>query len=430
MKATLSFREERFVAEYLIDQNGAAAAARAGYSVKSSGYAARDLMKKPLVRERVRMEMQGLLSRVKASAAEVLMERVRGAFFKPSKMVGPGWKLRPFEEMEEETLESLQIIVVQRKYGEEVRIKQPNREKALAALEKVHERLERLNERQWDEELRQEREEAREVETREGQAEREAEMRPRRPVVMDAELGFPVLSPPEGWEAYFEKQRAAQAGSGEAQPVVDGAAVGEAAVAQGQAREGAADGERVGGVEKAGVAGAAEAMREARAVAEAGSVPAPTDVFAHVREAMRMGVKPADLGRLRPPVLNGADQAGQAGVGDLRGEAAAPADGGAARREMQVSAQTGTQMSTRAGALANEEMPDSLIAHLALVRAGHIDAHAQREIERRHGRLGSRPGDARPPGADLGYNPPHLRRDRREYAVGAGECWLDGYGGE
>jgi hypothetical protein len=36
----------------------------------------------------------------------------------------------------------------------------------------------------------------------------------------------------------------------------------------------------------------------------------------------------------------------------------------------------------------------------------------------------------RPPGVDLGYNPPWLRRDRPQYAIGAGECSFDGYGDE
>jgi hypothetical protein len=235
-----------------------------------------------------------------------------------------------------------------------------------------------------------------------------------------------------------------------------------------------------------------EAAREAGAVAAAGSKPAPTDVFAYVREAMGKGVKAADVWKHRPRALGEADpldnaaRAARAQAGGLCGEAAR-VDGGAVREEMreerrgemrqerrasapageraarigaQISAQTGTQVGTHTGtqksaqvstqtntqantqtntqinsqsgapscARAPEDMPDSLVEHLARVRAGHIDAYAQREIERKHGRLGQRPGDARPPGVDLGYNPPHLRRDRREYAIGAGECSLDGYG--
>jgi hypothetical protein len=40
-----------------------------------------------------------------------------------------------------------------------------------------------------------------------------------------------------------------------------------------------------------------------------------------------------------------------------------------------------------------------------------------------------RPGQPlRPPGVDPGYNPPWLRDNRRQYAIGAGECSFDGYG--
>jgi phage terminase small subunit len=683
MNDSLSVREERFVAEYLIDQNGAAAAARAGYAPKSSRYAARDLMKKPLVRERVRMETQALLSGVKASAVEVMRERARGAFFKPSRMLGPGWKLKAWEEMDEETKECLQIAVVQRGLREEVRIKQPNREKALLALEKVHERLERLNERQWDEELREEkaqreaereaareremREAARERELREQREAREEEARVEReaaearaaqarrpPPVFDMARAFPRLVPAEGWEAYFEKGRQRQAGvvpeaagglapargaaqgdavrgeeveeggAGERQGVerrVEGAVAGEGApaarvaqsgaagalaVRQGREGEGAAgagaDGEgaadargkagvagddavgdgmgdaagsAVGGGAVAGSAMAGDAVVGAKDCTAAGVVSrvvggarggaasgvvsgavngavgsvasgaaggvvsgaaggvvsgaaggvvsgvaggaasgaasgaagdvasgaaggvargavgsvargavgsvargavggleggvaggamsgavsagmdagagaaggerVPTDVFAHVREAMARGVKPADIGKYRPGAAAqaGADAGAQAARGAAAHEVAektaqcgglwGAAPGGArpqAQAGGQATPQATPQENPGAGARAYEDMPDSLIEHLARVNAGHLDYYAQREIERKHGRVGTRPGDRRPPGVDLGYNPPHLRRDRRDYAIGAGECSLDGYGGE
>jgi len=48
MTATLTDRQERFVNEYLLDQNATAAAIRAGYSVKTRGAQAAALMNNPL----------------------------------------------------------------------------------------------------------------------------------------------------------------------------------------------------------------------------------------------------------------------------------------------------------------------------------------------------------------------------------------------
>ena len=53
----LTFRQERFVVEFLKDQNASAAAARAGYTAKNMASQGNELMRNPAVRERVRVEM-------------------------------------------------------------------------------------------------------------------------------------------------------------------------------------------------------------------------------------------------------------------------------------------------------------------------------------------------------------------------------------
>jgi hypothetical protein len=77
------------------------------------------------------------------------MERKRAAFFRAEKMFASGWEVLPPGEMEEETRRALEVSTVMRKSGPVIRVKQPDRDKALRALEKVHERLERLNERYY-----------------------------------------------------------------------------------------------------------------------------------------------------------------------------------------------------------------------------------------------------------------------------------------
>ncbi|HEX4328258.1 MAG TPA: terminase small subunit, partial [Burkholderiales bacterium] len=126
-----------------------AAAARAGYTAKNMAAQGSELMANPAVRERVRMEMQGVLAELRASALELMKQRTRAAFFDPGKLFVSGWEPRPLDELDEETRSVLEVSTVLRKSGPVVRVKQPDRHRALCALEKAHEKLERLNERYW-----------------------------------------------------------------------------------------------------------------------------------------------------------------------------------------------------------------------------------------------------------------------------------------
>ena len=146
---TLTDRQLRFIFEYLKDQNASAAAVRAGYAEKSRASQASELMNNEAVRERIRVEMQGLLAELRCSALALMKERMRGAFFRAEKMFRSGWEPLALDEMEEETRQALEVSTVQRKSGPVVRVRQPDRDKALRALEKVHERLDKLNEQYY-----------------------------------------------------------------------------------------------------------------------------------------------------------------------------------------------------------------------------------------------------------------------------------------
>ena len=147
---TLSDRQQRFVFEYLKDQNASAAAVRAGYLPKSRASQASELMQNPAVRERVRMELQSLLAELRCSALDLMKERMRAAFFRAGKLFDASGRLLGFEEMEAEVRDSLVISAKWRKGEPEISFRQPNREPALRALERVHERLERLNEQHYE----------------------------------------------------------------------------------------------------------------------------------------------------------------------------------------------------------------------------------------------------------------------------------------
>jgi phage terminase small subunit len=148
MDTTLTFRQERFVFEYLKDQNASAAAARAGYTAKNMAAQGNEPTSNPAVRDRVRFEMQSLLAEIRCSALELMKQRMRAAFFDAGKML-KGWGPIALEELDEETRRAVEVRTVLRKGDPVVHVKQPDRHRALRALEKVHERLDRLNEQYY-----------------------------------------------------------------------------------------------------------------------------------------------------------------------------------------------------------------------------------------------------------------------------------------
>jgi phage terminase small subunit len=149
MQDTLNFRQERFVLEYLKDQNASAAAARAGYTAKNMAQQGSELLNNPLIRERVRAEMQAVLVEIRCSAVALMKQRMRAAFFDAGKLFGSGWDPLAPDALDGETRAAVEVTTVMRKSGPVVRMKQPDRDRALRALEKVHERLDRLNEQHW-----------------------------------------------------------------------------------------------------------------------------------------------------------------------------------------------------------------------------------------------------------------------------------------
>ena len=145
----LTFRQERFVFEHLKDQNASAAAARAGYTAKNLASQGSELMGNPAIAERIRLEMQGILAEIRCSAIELIKQRVRAAFFDPAKLFANGWDPIALGELDAETRAALEVKTVMRKSGPVVSVKQMDRHRALRALERVHERLEKLNEQHW-----------------------------------------------------------------------------------------------------------------------------------------------------------------------------------------------------------------------------------------------------------------------------------------
>jgi phage terminase small subunit len=71
-KKGLADRHSAFVREYLVDFNGTQAAIRAGYSPRTAGSQAHDLLKKPEIRSAIDVERQKLAEKLEITQTEIL----------------------------------------------------------------------------------------------------------------------------------------------------------------------------------------------------------------------------------------------------------------------------------------------------------------------------------------------------------------------
>jgi phage terminase small subunit len=82
----LSARRQRFIAEYLLDHNGAAAAVRAGYSVRSAKVRASRLLADPDVKRELEAALAAQQERLRLKADDVLRELQRVGFVDPAEL--------------------------------------------------------------------------------------------------------------------------------------------------------------------------------------------------------------------------------------------------------------------------------------------------------------------------------------------------------
>lgn len=83
-KPALTPKQERFVAEYLIDLNATQAATRAGYSAKTANEQGARLLANVSVRSALQEAMERRTKRLEATADDVLREITRLAMFDPA----------------------------------------------------------------------------------------------------------------------------------------------------------------------------------------------------------------------------------------------------------------------------------------------------------------------------------------------------------
>jgi phage terminase small subunit len=407
---TLTDRQERFVFEYLIDLNATAAAKRAGYSANCAKEQASDLMRKPAVRERIRIELSSLLADLRCNALELMKERMRAAFFRAHKLFGPGGRVLEMEEMDADTRDALFVSIVKKKSGPEVRMRQPNREKALTALERVHEKLERLSEAYYDKLERDEREGWGELGEEEGGP---AAPKPFVPPVLDLErvrmreAGKEAPVVPEGMEAAAEPVRKSAQ-----QTTATAAATEELAEPQADGGNEAKD-EVKDAAQEAAQAAAQEVAQRATTQAEAAK---QARVAAQARRRAAQAAPVENEILEKSEVLLGSRGRKAPLLGKLKGWLAKEKKEPEKPKRDPNLIWGGTRKPTP-----EPEMKPSLIEHLLRVKQGEFLAEARKNVQK------IAPGEVRPANVDPGYNPPWARSSRPRYAIGAGEGIFDHY---
>lgn len=109
----LNPKQQRFVAEYLVDLNATQAAIRAGYSVDTAGAIGFELLTKPEISDAVAIAKAAQLGRTELTATRVLEELRRLSFSNVQDLFDDDGNLRPIRELTREQaacIASLEVV--------------------------------------------------------------------------------------------------------------------------------------------------------------------------------------------------------------------------------------------------------------------------------------------------------------------------------
>lgn len=104
----LNPKQERFVAEYLVDLNATQAAIRAGYSPKTAGVQAFDLLKKPEIAAALERQRNQHAKNTGLTVERVLQEAMRLAFFDIRKLTDAEGNPIPINQLDDDTAAAIQ----------------------------------------------------------------------------------------------------------------------------------------------------------------------------------------------------------------------------------------------------------------------------------------------------------------------------------
>lgn len=117
----LTAKQERFIAEYLIDLNATQAAIRAGFSKKSATAIGAEYLRKPHIAAAVAAKKSDQLERAELSATRVLEEMRRLAFMDIGVLFDASGNLRPLHQLspeERSAIAGMEVIIKNAEAGD------------------------------------------------------------------------------------------------------------------------------------------------------------------------------------------------------------------------------------------------------------------------------------------------------------------------
>lgn len=136
----LSAKQSRFIEEYLIDLNATQAAIRAGYSEKTAGSQAHDLLKKPEIAQEVQDAKRRRSEATGITQERVLKELARIGFSDVRKTLSSGGGLIDPQDWDDDTaaaISSLEVVTVHRGDEDEDGNKIPERVHKIRSWDKL-----------------------------------------------------------------------------------------------------------------------------------------------------------------------------------------------------------------------------------------------------------------------------------------------------
>lgn len=119
MAARLTDKQQRFVAEYLVDLNATQAAIRAGYSQNTARAIGCENLTKPDIQEAIQEERAKLAKRTEITQERVLQEYARIAFFDPRKMFDEEGNPLNISDLDDDTAAAVAGLEVVREVDED-----------------------------------------------------------------------------------------------------------------------------------------------------------------------------------------------------------------------------------------------------------------------------------------------------------------------
>ncbi|SFI69770.1 Terminase small subunit [Pseudomonas guineae] len=115
----ITAKQQRFVDEYLVDQNGTQAAIRAGYSAKTAQQMATENLLKPVVRAAIEAGLAKQQERTGITADRVLQEVARIGLFDPRKLFRDDGEPKDIHELDDDTAAAISGVKISTRKDED-----------------------------------------------------------------------------------------------------------------------------------------------------------------------------------------------------------------------------------------------------------------------------------------------------------------------